>query len=406
MEYYGIIVIKNKGEYQMRKLPTKLLSASLGLAILACGVLTDSNVVNAKSVTRGTKAFYSTYDWKQSGSLNYPITSDSKEWKNIKTHDEMLEKTMLPQELLKKSSTEDLVRLALEYPLLCDVFAYDTIENGLEALSQQNPIFNEIISRKDGASKLLDSYENMTITKSVNVNSRINKEDAYLDAGNELTQVTVLEALLAQESVLNSLSETEEEELMDCVYKKVDEKDASDLYDTESTINFFTNLDESSPLYKSTVANNTRAALVIKTPKGSTVGYMRYAYYGDEKSDAITVEFKKQYPNASIKYPATNVFNCHSYAWYSTSQTLKSGVWINNPSVYLNDGSYKKVGSSPTANGQRAVYVQAIQKQPYIHSAKVTNASSKTLVSKWGQGPVMNHAASYSPYKGSIVYYK
>ena len=43
---------------------------------------------------------------------------------------------------------------------------------------------------------------------------------------------------------------------------------------------------------------------------------------------------------------------------------------------------------------------------PYVHSGIVLNYSTKRIISKWGVAPLMSHASTYSPYVGSIVYYK
>ncbi len=65
-----------------------------------------------------------------------------------------------------------------------------------------------------------------------------------------------------------------------------------------------------------------------------------------------------------------------------------------------------QVGTSPTANNQKVLWINAAHVDYYIHSGIVTNYSTTTITSKWGQGPVMIHSASYSPYSGTRYYYK
>ncbi|WP_442256788.1 hypothetical protein [Vagococcus salmoninarum] len=49
----------------------------------------------------------------------------------------------------------------------------------------------------------------------------------------------------------------------------------------------------------------------------------------------------QNYPKTSRLTSATKLFNCHSYAWYS-SNTSTNKYWLNAPTKYISDGSYKK----------------------------------------------------------------
>lgn len=74
----------------------------------------------------------------------------------------------------------------------------------------------------------------------------------------------------------------------------------------------------------------------------------------------------------------------------------------------MSDGSYKKVGTKPTATGQKVCYTQYPLNNPFIHSGVVYSISGNTikLTSKWGAGPLVRHNVSYSPYGGTPIYYK
>ena len=56
----------------------------------------------------------------------YPVQKGTEEWAEFTTHAQQIEATQIPSELLDVMSTEDLLESVLEYPLLVDVFAYDT----------------------------------------------------------------------------------------------------------------------------------------------------------------------------------------------------------------------------------------------------------------------------------------
>ena len=62
------------------------------------------------------------------------------------------------------------------------------------------------------------------------------------------------------------------------------------------------------------------------------------------------------YYTASVERTATTNYNCHSYAWYSTSSS--NTYWMNDPSAYMTDGSYTKRTGNITVNsiGDRIYY--------------------------------------------------
>lgn len=122
-------------------------------------------------------------------------------------------------------------------------------------------------------------------------------------------------------------------------------------------------------------------------------------------------EIKKNYPNATMISGSTAHYNCHSYAWYS--QSTGSTIWINEPYPYWKDGSYKLQKStgytnsipSGVANGAKVYYDDGATYKTY-HSA--IKFSSTKFRSKWGQGPLMEHSPTYTPYRNtkSLLYYK
>ena len=51
--------------------------------------------------------------------------------------------------------------------------------------------------------------------------------------------------------------------------------------------------------------------------------------------------YDNKHPNAKRISTSTNLYNCHSYARYKPLSTNR--FWMNNPSLYYNDGSYYEV---------------------------------------------------------------
>ena len=109
------------------------------------------------------------------------------------------------------------------------------------------------------------------------------------------------------------------------------------------------------------------------------------------------------YPNATVVSSINPKYNCHSYAWYSTSTS--NSWWIEDPTPYLTDGSYNK--KSGAAVGYKAAW-PGVSPFPSIpsHSAIVyTMGGSIKYISKWGFNGVFIHSASDCPYSGTITYW-
>lgn len=103
-------------------------------------------------------------------------------------------------------------------------------------------------------------------------------------------------------------------------------------------------------------------------------------------------------------------YNCHSYAWYSTSSTNK--VWIPDPEIYMTDGSYTKKNS---AAAKYKVFVKNDGTETSEidgtilgdHSGIVNSVSGSTVVvtSKWGALGLYKHNVYNSPYSGDHTMY-
>ncbi|HCX61717.1 MAG TPA: hypothetical protein DHU59_04680 [Clostridiales bacterium] len=269
---------------------------------------------------------------QDSETFKYKITGESNEWKSFNSHDEMVQACRIPSEMLSKMMTEELVDAVLDYPLLYDVHFFNNTKDAIEQLKQNSDAFYELINRKDAAIALLGRIKN--------------KESSLKEK--------TIKLLLEEENLSKYIYNTDNIEILS-------------------------------------------STATVYTPNGSAVSVI---IYGEQLTQAEKNELddytKTQYPNATFVSSSTTNYNCHSYAWYSSSTSNK--YWMPNPSQYMTDGSYKKM-SSPMSSTHMYYSVGD-------HSAKIYDAisnviSNATVISKWGSGPVMIHKASYSPYSSS-----
>lgn len=293
------------------------------------------------------------------GKYTYPVNSSSDIW-NLLNHAEKVALCNIPDYVISDMTDEELVELTLDYPLLGDIYAYDTFYGGIEALSEYIPAFNKIINEN-----MLNEY---------------------------------LEENSSDQSVLSA----------NCTNQTVDS-----IHDSIKSmfINDYIEQNNISPYLS--IQEYSTASSYIYTPNYSPVYYVQY---GEQLSSQDKQNYRnyvyQNYSNCSILAEATTNYNCHSYAWYITSFNTSRypdplTVWIPDPSPFMSDGSYTYVGSNPTANGQKVYY-------PYSgneHSGVVTNYSTKEITSKWGPGPLVRHNVYNCPYfvipmVDQIVYYR
>lgn len=142
-----------------------------------------------------------------------------------------------------------------------------------------------------------------------------------------------------------------------------------------------------------------------KTPKGNSVPYI-------SESETHNANFHKTLDNEVVStYGVTLVrngsckYNCHSYAWYSTSST--NPYWISDPSIYMTDGSYKNKYSGGVSTATNLCYISLNDKVYYgagTHSAIFIGSPSngapiatEKVRSKWGMLGVFEHTVTNVP---------
>ncbi len=306
----------------------------------------------------------------------YGITPADSEWSELGTVEEKVEACRISEDLLEAMTDEQLLQAILDFPFIIDVYAYSSIEMGVESIEDICDAYAELLKRDTALDSFMEeaSYR-MTGLDQVSTEEEINNDILAIlvlfqdDFQDELTQDDV-EKL----SLLSNMVETEV-----CTNTDID-SDIDGIASTDS--------------------------VVIKTPNGSVVTYItRTCSHSSSNYHAqLDSEVVDTY-GVTLRYSGSCKYNCHSYAWYKQSNTNQ--YWINNPSIYMTDGSYTKVftGSLSTSSinvsaGDRVVYGSASSP---THSAVMASATSgaplatRTVNSKWGSLGVFSHTVSNVP---------
>ena len=89
--------------------------------------------------------------------FQYPVTPEMEEWAAFQSLDEMIKACQIPDDILSKMSTDELVEAVANYPLAVNVCAYDTPQEGIAHIKEY---FNGLqeLSKRSTAVQSMDAY--------------------------------------------------------------------------------------------------------------------------------------------------------------------------------------------------------------------------------------------------------
>ncbi|RZS93020.1 hypothetical protein [Cuneatibacter caecimuris] len=320
----------------------------------------------------------------------YPVNRDSSIWKEFSSHLDMIEACDVSVEKLNDLTTEELLQYVLEYPLLVDMFLFDSLEDGILALREHCGSLAELLEREDVSTILFDFYEQNIVVSYAN----------YNEADPCDLKDYALEGILSYLYFKGELKNPEKDKFLSFMEPEISVclSDSLSLPKTKGCI-YKQMSNEQVDLTKK------EALDVVYTPVGTPVS-IRRTNYDDADHESLAREAEKEmlrtYPNASKIASATYQYNCHAYAWYQSLTNIL--VWMENPWSYMHDGSYAAVSYS---QGEKIYYDANGASYKGDHSGNIT--SSSAVISKWGIGPLMRHAHTYCPYYTGaeiLTYYK
>ncbi|WP_432406490.1 hypothetical protein [Wukongibacter sp. M2B1] len=331
----------------MKKVFKVFLIAIVMMALVIQPVLAndkDSMANHSEAITEENEKAPSIRD-EFSGRSIYPITPDDKKWEEFTSKKEMLDACRISQDILDEMTTDELIKAVLDFPLVINLYLYNSYEDGLEALEEESDAFKELLKRSDANEKL---------SNILNASNSNRMSFSSIESSNDSLDLVTLKILQS----------------------KID---------------------------KSNLSKQFSSIKYVKTPKGSKVKVKkRGELLNDEQRDIIKKDVKKKYPRATyVSKPTTN-YNCHSYAWYKDSTSNK--YWMDNPKKYMTDGSYKIISYTEAKKGTIVHYPMPKGTHSaivYRSSGSINNAKKLYVISKWGMGPLMKHYAGYGPYNSN-----
>ena len=87
----------------------------------------------------------------------YPVLPGTDAWNALGSHADKLAVCQIPEDVLKALSTEDLLEVVLDYPLMVDMLVYSTMEQGFLSVKDQFNGLQELVGRPD-AKEIADAF--------------------------------------------------------------------------------------------------------------------------------------------------------------------------------------------------------------------------------------------------------
>lgn len=324
---------------------------------------------------------------------------DLKAWTNIGPLEDRFAACEVPASRLRNMTTEALVKSMMSYPLNFMVCAYDNPKDAIDLIIQYSPLHQEFLSRSDAAEVFVDFYAGANLDMSLEKS----------DFDGNYTSLSYANAMFMDHFIASGLmtglgKASVRQKLTEAVSKKLQER----LQDSETfsiySIRPLVNINVAESLGINVVADDTsaRSGNTLLLPRNTVIYYTENIEASSAELNALTQMYTSNYPNAIVRGPSTMKYNSHSYAWYQSSTDNDKII----PSFYNGnfqlDEFWKSGGLFSSCGDNTSAKI--VYYSDGDHSA--AKVSDNTYVSKWGYGPLMEHAPSYCPYiVTNMLYY-
>lgn len=146
-------------------------------------------------------------------SWDYPVKPGSDKLKTFQSHDEMVEACRIPESVLSKLHTEELLLICLKHPLILDISAFNFFADGYSSFEMNSNGIREFYQRNDATAVIYSYYK------------QFNLEDARMYSSVFFVfRVSVVEYILSAPSVVSKYSVKQRKEVAAELYSKLNRK--------------------------------------------------------------------------------------------------------------------------------------------------------------------------------------
>lgn len=320
---------------------------------------------------------------------DYPVKPGTDSWWALpQTLDAKIEASQIPEDVLQALTTRALAETVLDYPLLPNMWAFDSFKAGFDSVLSYFNGLQELVNREDSVEQLAAIIEEIKATGAVDTDEIAPENYAifsrYADAAAIMPEIEKLNTKVEPSVLVLSRPIT-----ITTIHGKLGRTGP------QLGISLF-------------------AAVSITTPGGASVsvieGYTWEFWWAQDNSTLTLEQFKLKHNAEHLAYPTiystltilsvpSPVYNCHNYAWRTTGQT---DAWMLSPVAYWGvNGGYS---SGYTQVGSR-VYYSGSSHSAIVITIPVVGSAETYVRSKWGRLGVYSHAVWDCPYPGARTSY-
>jgi hypothetical protein len=96
---------------------------------------------------------------------DYPVKPGTEEWNLLKTHYEMIKVCQIPESIITNTPSLDLLNICLNYPLFGDIFAANSLQEGMTSIHESFNAISEFMNRVDCINELQNRYAKEPVLK-------------------------------------------------------------------------------------------------------------------------------------------------------------------------------------------------------------------------------------------------
>lgn len=345
-------------------------------------------------------------EMSRSFSINEPYTfvteKDFKAWTDIVTLEGRLAACEIPESTLKAMTTDALVRTVLKYPLNFIYSAYNDPFVAVDIIVKNSPLHQELFSRNNAADVLLNYFERTSINEDFR-NTLFNSSNNRLSYANEM----FFEYLLASRMSTELFTKDMVKALQKIAQRKLEER----LSDAEAFSEV--SLAPLRLIAEEGCSNpQTRSFYYWQwyTPFGEMLRAEARTEMTDMEIYTITSDYVSNYPDAGMVALASDRYNGNGYAWMINDPTAGSNNSATTSNSWLYDGgnsgnnlanmwSSTEFYEETTSSEAEKIYYGLSDDHSAIPSI------NQKYISKWGNGPLMEHVPDYCPYLSNNLKY-
>lgn len=350
-------------------------------------------------------------DWYENGQVKFAIDIFDDQWKELYTQEEMINACQLPAELLEKLTTEELLKLTEQYPLLGNMYEFGIKTEGLEYLADSFNGLRELLNRDDCVDVVYSEYCNLKIPEKQTIdysgyeteeelvayiNTIMKDEDMLKTALDDYDTVVICDLL--ELIMLYKTTEDNVDMLLDAVMDKAEEKKKAECFEFDDRSMYISGLTEDSPVVSSIYS--TSATSEFETVElhhgGVTIVVLRRI---NPTNNSVGEMFKQVSPyipqGAELVELGSNAYNCHSYAWLKPiyRDTYKQYALNIVPDKYIeqyyNKYDYPYAVGAIAYKAQHSAVVVDPTNMRSGNGAQSPKVYDPIVIAKWGDGPVV-----------------